>query len=143
MKKILVAIDGSEKSQKVLIRARFIAEKTAANVMLMTVVKPLRIVDYYTGTDLNEKLESELANSAKRTLEKARDYFTGFPFEIETLLAYGDPAEEILVMAEREKPDLLIMGSRGLGGFGRIMLGSVSAKVLHHINCDMMIIRNE
>jgi len=36
-----------------------------------------------------------------------------------------------------------VMGSRGLSGFGRVMLGSVSLKVLHHVTCDMLIVRNE
>ena len=143
MKKILVAIDGSEMSHTVLSKARRVAEKFDAHVIVLTVVKRLRVTNYYTGGELNEKLDREIENSAHKILEHAQQVFSDYQGKFETLLDYGEPAEEILVLAEREKPDLLIMGSRGLGGFGRVMLGSVSTKVLHHINCDMMIIKNE
>jgi len=143
MKKVLVAIDGSEMSKLVLQRARNIAEKFEAEVLLLTVVKRMRLINYYTGTDLSERFDKEIQASAEKTLEKAREHFTGYPGNVETLLAYGEPAEEILMAAEREKPDLLIMGSRGLGGFGRVMLGSVSTKVLHHVQCDMLVVQNQ
>ncbi len=88
-------------------------------------------------------MDRQIENSAKRTLESAQEIFHGYKGKFETILDYGEPAEEILLLAEREKPDLLIMGSRGLGGFSRVMLGSVSTKVLHHIKCDMLVVRNE
>ncbi|MDW7670417.1 MAG: universal stress protein [Bacillota bacterium] len=143
MKKMIVAIDGSEMTKKVLLRARLIAEKIGSDVVVMTVVKQLQLFDYYTGTDLNEQLNEEVKVSAERTLEQARHFFEGFSGHFDTMLTYGDPAEEILQVTEREKPDLLVMGSRGLSGFERAMLGSVSLKVLHHVKCDMMIVRNE
>jgi nucleotide-binding universal stress UspA family protein len=143
MKKIMVAIDGSEMTKKVLLRTRLIAEKVGGDVMVMTVVKQLQLFDYYTGTDLNEQLNEEVKVSAERTLEQARQFFEGFSGHFDTMLTFGDPAEEILQVTEREKPDLLVMGSRGLSGFERAMLGSVSLKVLHHVKCDMMIVHNE
>jgi nucleotide-binding universal stress UspA family protein len=145
MKKILVAIDGSEMSEKVLLKTRRIAEKFNAEVLILTVVKRLRLIHYQMGTDLglSEQLDREIEHGAEKTLEKAKEAFSDYEGKYETLLAYGEPAEEILVLAEREKPDLLVMGNRGLGGFGRVMLGSVSTKVLHHIRCDMMIVKAE
>ncbi|SDY28613.1 universal stress protein [Tindallia californiensis] len=143
MKKILVAIDGSDMSLKVLTKARQIADKFEAEVLVMTVVKKLRVTNYYTGGELNEQMDKQVENSAKKILESAQEIFQGYKGKLETILDYGEPAEEILVLAEREKPDLLIMGSRGLGGFSRVMLGSVSTKVLHHVTCDMLIVRNE
>lgn len=145
MKKIMVAVDGSEMSEKVLQKARVVAEKFIAEVLILTVVKRLRLVHYHVGADsaLTEQMDRELEHGAEVTLEQAKKVFENYPGKYETLLAYGEPAEEILVLAEREKPDLLIMGNRGLGGFGRVMLGSVSTKVLHHIHCDMMIVKAE
>lgn len=145
MKKILVAVDGSEMSEKVLQKTRVIAERFEAEVLILTVVKRLRLVHYHVGADsaLTEQMDRELEHGAEVTLEQAKKVFMNYSGKHETLLAYGEPAEEILVLAEREKPDLLIMGNRGLGGFGRVMLGSVSTKVLHHIRCDMMIVKAE
>ncbi len=145
MKKIMVAVDGSEMSKKVLQKARVIAEKFESEVLILTVVKRLRLVHYHVGEEsaLTEQMDRELEHDAQTTLEQAKKVFDNYPVKYETLLAYGEPAEEILILAEREKPELLIMGNRGLGGFGRVMLGSVSTKVLHHIHCDMMIVKAE
>jgi len=145
MKKMMVAVDGSEMSEKVLQKARVIAEKFESEVLILTVVKRLRLVHYHVGADsaLTEQMDRELEHGAQAILEQAKKVFENYPGKYETLLAYGEPAEEILVLAEREKPELLIMGNRGLGGFGRVMLGSVSTKVLHHIHCDMMIVKAE
>lgn len=143
MKKILVAVDGSEMSLKVLSRARQIAEKFESEILVMTVVKKLRVTNYYTGGELNEQMDQQIEASAKETLEKAQEIFSGYKGTFETILDYGEPAEVILLLEESEKPDMLIMGSRGLGGFSRVMLGSVSTKVLHHVKCDMLVVRND
>jgi len=49
---------------------------------------------------------------------------------VRNMLADGDPASVILEVADKEKPDLLVMGSRGLGGIQRLLTGSVSQKGL-------------
>jgi len=103
----------------------------------------MQIINFYTGTDLSDRLNKELETSAEKTMELARKLFEGFQGDFQTKITEGDPAEEILQATENEKPDLLVMGSRGLSGFERAMLGSVSLKVLHHVTCDMLIVRNE
>ena len=145
MKKILVAIDGSAMSEMVLKKARNLAEQFQSEVLILTVVKRLRGIYYHSGTEtgLSDQVEREMESGAKRTLDHAKEVFRDYKGAYETLLAYGEPAEEILVLAERERPDLLVMGSRGLGGFGRVMLGSVSTKVLHHVACDMLVVKND
>lgn len=145
MKKIVVAVDSSKMSAHVLEKARLVGEKFDAKVLILTVVKRLNLVYYHVGADaaLTEQMDNEMVQSGQEILLQAKKVFEGYSGGYETLLAYGEPAEEILVLAEREKPDLLIMGNRGLGGFGRVMLGSVSTKVLHHIRCDMMIVKVE
>lgn len=146
MKRILAAIDGSEITEKVLRNARHIAEKLEAEVKVVTVVKRIRPAYHYRiGSDyaLTEMVNHEAEATAKKIIEHADEIFKGFPGKYQTSMLYGEPAEELLLLAETEKPDLLIMGNRGLGGFQRVMLGSVSTKVLHHATCDMMIIKGE
>jgi nucleotide-binding universal stress UspA family protein len=53
----------------------------------------------------------------------------------------GDPASVIIEVANDEKPDLLVMGSRGLGGMQRLLLGSVSQKVSHSAGCTVTIVK--
>ncbi|MEJ7803327.1 MAG: universal stress protein [Candidatus Limnocylindria bacterium] len=55
----------------------------------------------------------------------------------------GDPAREILATAEDQGADLIVIGSRGLGGLARLLLGSVARKVLIHAHCSVLIVRNQ
>jgi nucleotide-binding universal stress UspA family protein len=55
----------------------------------------------------------------------------------------GDPAHEILAAAEDRGADLIVMGSRGLGGLDRLLLGSVARNVLSHAHCSVLILRKE
>ena len=50
----------------------------------------------------------------------------------------GDPAEELIKASS--DADMLVVGSRGNGGFARLLLGSVSSKVMHHAACPVTVI---
>lgn len=52
----------------------------------------------------------------------------------------GDPATEILDAATETGADLIVLGSRGLGAMGRLVMGSVSEKVLHHTNRTVLVV---
>ena len=53
----------------------------------------------------------------------------------------GDPATAILDVAERERPDVVVLGTRGLSAAERWLVGSVSTKVLHHARCSVLVAR--
>ena len=53
----------------------------------------------------------------------------------------GHPVDRIVSVAKDEKSDLIVMGSRGLGGWNSYLLGSVSDGVLHHAHCPVLIVR--
>ena len=56
-------------------------------------------------------------------------------------MAIGDPAAEIIEIAEKEMADLIVIGSRGLGTIKGVFMGSVSQKVAHHSSCPVMIVK--
>ena len=58
--------------------------------------------------------------------------------EVTVSVSTGDPTEE-LVKASRDA-DMLVVGSRGGGGFARLLLGSVSSQVMHHAECPVVAI---
>jgi hypothetical protein len=60
---------------------------------------------------------------------------------VEQLVVDGDPAQEIVGIARRRDVDLVVLGSRGLGSIGRLLLGSVSETVLHHADRPVVIAR--
>jgi nucleotide-binding universal stress UspA family protein len=64
---------------------------------------------------------------------------TGRP--VERLVSEGDPAREIVRIAEDRDVDLVVVGARGLGALERFLLGSVSETVLHHAGRPVLIVR--
>lgn len=61
--------------------------------------------------------------------------------EVETHARQGQPAEVIIDIANQEQADLIVVGSRGLTGIQRFLLGSVSSRVSEHAHCSVMIVR--
>ncbi len=61
--------------------------------------------------------------------------------KVETLLVKGHAAEEILKTAKRIRADLVVVGSRGLTGLRRFLLGSVTHKVARHAPCSVLVVR--
>lgn len=139
MKKILVAIDGSENSKRALIQAKEHAVCTGARVTIITVVKPR--VRYAAITYQASSAADLLELADEKILKKALKVFDDFTGQVDTELKQGDPADEIIKEAENGDYDLIIMGSRGLGAFSRSILGSVSNKVLNHVKRNVLIIK--
>ena len=77
----------------------------------------------------------------KLILSKCSEIATEKGLTIDIKLLQGNPSSAILNFCEKEKHDIIVMGSRGMGKFKELVLGSVSSKVLHHSSCPVMIIR--
>jgi nucleotide-binding universal stress UspA family protein len=135
--KVLVPTDGSEQSMKAVQRALELAEKQGAQITLMAVA-------YFTGDfdemppNIREKLEAE----ARAILQKAKAVFDQKNVKAETVLESGlVPANNILRQAEEGKFDRIIMGSTGITGFTRTLMGSTAGKVVANAPCSVSIIR--
>ena len=94
---------------------------------------------------VSERLLREIRDAYKREnqliLSKCSEIATKKGLVIQTKLLQGNPGSRILDFCEREKYDIIIMGSRGMGKFKELVLGSVSSRVLHHSSCPVMMIR--
>ena len=62
-------------------------------------------------------------------------------FQIREALRLGKPADEILKVAKQDKADLIVTGAKGLGAIRRVLLGSVSARVVQHAHCGVLVVR--
>jgi nucleotide-binding universal stress UspA family protein len=80
------------------------------------------------------------AESAK-VLDRCKQAAEKSGVNIETVLAEGDAATNIVGYAQRESFDLVVIGSRGLGKFKEMVLGSTSSKVLHYTKSAVLIVR--
>ena len=132
--RILVAVDGSEVSRRALERvARFMKE---AEVALVTVARPIYRDPPYTGY-VDPKDEQE----QREVLFTARDVLEGEGISSTGLAPAGDPADEILKAAKQFEAELIVIGARSLGTVERLVLGSVSTKVMHESDCDVLIVK--
>jgi nucleotide-binding universal stress UspA family protein len=74
-------------------------------------------------------------------LEKLQAYQQALPCKSELELVTGDPAEEIIRLANIHQVELVVMGSRGLTGVKRILQGSVSSQVVEEAPCSVMVVK--
>ena len=74
-------------------------------------------------------------------LTRARDDFAGRAREVELRVVVGHPADALVRAAADPDIDLVVVGARGLGRFTRLLLGSVSERVLHHATCPVLVVK--
>lgn len=138
--KILVPVDGSDNSLRALDQAIFLAKGTGASVTAIHVIENPPTVYVESQKLLNDLLANYRAESAK-VLDKCKQMAEKSGVRIETVIAEGDAASNIVGYAHKEGFDLVIIGSRGLGRFKEMVLGSVSNKVLHHTKTSVLIVK--
>ncbi len=132
--RILIAHDGSDASQRGLERVtRFMKE---ADVAPVTVARPIYRDPPYTGY-ADPKDEEE----QRQVLYAARDTLAGSGIAATGYAPVGDPADEIIATAKAFEAELIVIGARSLGTVGRLVLGSVSTKVMHESDCDVLVVK--
>lgn len=87
------------------------------------------------------KSEKKVKDVARRLAEKGAQELTAAGFTAESAFKIGNPAEEIITVAAKQRADLIVMGAKGLGTIDRVLLGSVSMQVLQYANCPVLIVR--
>lgn len=139
--KILVSVDGSDNSKRAVLEARRHLEMFDAQISLLTVVNP-NFPDYDRFLDQDESAGfTQKQADSHPALVEALDLLGKTSEEIPLYMKNGDPANEILKVADEGDYDLILMGSRGRGTFSRAFLGSVSNKVLNHAKTNVMIVK--
>jgi nucleotide-binding universal stress UspA family protein len=138
--KILVPVDGSDNSYRALDAALVLSEKLGSNITVIHVMEEVPITHIGSEKLLNELLEAYKKEN-QDILSRCSEIATQKGLTINTFLLQGNPASVILDFSKKEKFDILIMGSRGLGKFKELILGSVTSKIVHHSPCAVLLIR--
>jgi nucleotide-binding universal stress UspA family protein len=86
-------------------------------------------------------LTEEARQAADGCLEGAATQLRARGLQVETHCMCGDPAQSLIDVAETTKADLIVIGSKGMHGGRRFLLGNVPNKVSHHAPCSVMIVR--
>lgn len=137
-KTILVPIDGSQDSFAALEKAEVLAEALDSKLVILTVLTDAKVIEHYPGDFLTTDFKKAQALRGKQILEKAM-HSVDIKGEVETTVRVGWAAEEITKCADEKDVDLIVIGSRGLGGFSRTLLGSVSNKVLNMAKIPVLV----
>lgn len=137
-KRILLAVDGSEHS----LRATKEAVKIAA-LMSNCVIEIIFVADYDKAKYdvLHSQGREELELSRRKKIQPAEDQLKANNLSYQIKFLHGDPAPTIVEYANKEKVDLVIIGSRGLNALQEMVLGSVSHKVVKRVNCPVLIVK--
>ena len=133
---ILVAVDGSKHSDAAFDVAMDIAQKYGSQLFVLHVFQGgtgTGTLVSSTDEDVNRSIGQQVLNSYEETAKER-----GLQ-NVDILLQEGDAAKRIMETANEIKCGLLILGSRGRGGFKDLLLGSVSHKVTSHADCPVLI----
>ncbi|MEH1965546.1 MULTISPECIES: universal stress protein [unclassified Nostoc] len=135
---VLVALDGSEISERVIQTLDNLALSKDAKVILCHVF-PTPESEMELPAD---RPQPESPTFSYFQIEKQlQSYQENLSVTSELELVTGDPAEEIIRIANIYKTDLIIIGSRGLMGMKRIVQGSVSSQVVEEANCSVLVVK--
>jgi nucleotide-binding universal stress UspA family protein len=134
---VLVAVDGSAQSHRVVKKGLKMAVCFSAKIILLHVRQK---VSDLLGEPYYEQVLFKYIRQAEEAVEPLKKMVKDAGVRHEVLILEGDPAEAIITAAEDEKCDLIVMGTRGLSNLKSIALGSVSHKVLQSSECMVLIV---
>ncbi len=140
-KKVLVATDGSENAAKAASYGVNIAKSTGAEVYAVYVVSTQHAVTTRSVKGWSDSFEEYLTNIGDSALEYVEKLGKESGVKVQPVILKGIPAERILDYAEEKGIDLIVMGTQGLTGVKKFLIGSVSENVLRHSKVPVMIIR--
>jgi nucleotide-binding universal stress UspA family protein len=139
-KNIVVAIDGSEASEKAFNKAMNIAKRNNAQLIVAHVVdfRSFAYAGAYDGS-LSEQAEKYAKDLVNRYVEIARE--AGIQ-QISRSVEYGSPKVKITKDITQEyKADLIVCGATGMNAVERFLIGSVSESITRHAPCDVLVVR--
>jgi nucleotide-binding universal stress UspA family protein len=146
--KILVATDGSEEADLALTTAADLAEKTdselhVAFVFPTAVQLPFPRPILARPAEVQERELEAAMHQAQEFLDRQVERVKNEGVSVaETHLVRGQPDKEIVHIGEETGAGLIVMGSRGLGGIRRALMGSVSDSVVRHAHCPVLVVRH-
>lgn len=143
LNKILWASDGSKESRGALRWAEMLASWFKAKVIAISVIESPEI-KFEAADKLNKDMsliEQVLVTKETNRLRRVGAILKQKGIEAETRLARGAPDQEIIKTAQSQGADLIAMGKRGLGLWGRMTLGSTTARVLREVRLPVLTVR--
>lgn len=145
---IVCAVDGSELGTKALRQSVALAEKLGASLTIVTVTDPSVIIApgaeimMVDTSSIMADLEAAKAESARAILTEAKGVAQAAGLSPKVVhVPESLPADGILRAANEYQADLIVMGSHGRRGLGRLLLGSQASEVLAHASIPVLVVK--
>ncbi len=147
IRRILVAVDGSKPSMDASIQAIDIAKRYAAELIALYVVSPDIRYNYLEDV-ITPRLPRALKDvmmiamqKGERHVDKVKQKASEQNVKVKTDVVVGisSVVKEIIEYAEKNRVDMIVIGSRGLSGIKKMLLGSVASGVLIYSHCPVLI----
>jgi nucleotide-binding universal stress UspA family protein len=141
-KRILIATDGSDKSNMAAQEGVDLAKALGAEVLALNVVNEVVIASAVRqlGSDRKE-VEDKLMTGGKKAVDQIKKMCDAAGVKIEPLVRMGSPANMVIDVARNEGADLIVMGSHGESGASKLLIGSVVQKVLYWATIPVLVVR--
>lgn len=135
--RILVPLEHSDADETILAHVRALARSCKAQLVL------IHVADGWVARNIEplELRESEEMRDDRRYLEEVAARLRRDGLDVESVLAAGEPADEIAAAAEREKCDLIAMATHGHRGLADVVRGTVASEVRHRTFVPVLMVR--
>ena len=149
IKKVMVAVDGSKSSINAAQGAVFVAEKYSACLIALNVI-PSEVRFEYNEYGITAGFSGSFHADVKDALEKGQSLvdevkkmasIRSINVQTDVIIAIRSIVDEIVGYAVRENIDLIVVGTRGMSGIDKILLGSTASGILSHSYCPVLIIK--
>ena len=142
MRRILVAIDGSDGSMRALdFAARQAGYAPAAELHVLTIQPAAAANTAWEIYVSAERLQEIAAERSRDILAAAAERLQGASFGVQLEQLTGEPAETIASRAAELGCESIVMGTHGLGKLGVLLMGSVAQRVLHHATLPVTLVK--
>lgn len=139
---IVVAVDGSDAGAAAVAWAANAAAKRSAPLKLVTAYTMPQFM-YADGMIPPQELYDQLEEEAMAKINEARELVRSFDENIEVSYYIAESTPIDLLLQLSEEADIVVMGSRGLGGLSGLVLGSVSSAVVSHASSPVVVVRKD
>jgi nucleotide-binding universal stress UspA family protein len=143
--KILVAVDGSDPSFNASAYAIDWAKRNDAELIVLYIVSPVPYSQFeYANIGRMKEIESiEKEKAQREVVDKVKQKATENKVSVKTevLIKYTSVVKEIVEYAEDNKVDMIVIGSRGVTGLKKLLLGSVASGVVTYSHCPVLVVK--
>ena len=138
---VVIALDGSALSEQALTASKVLTEAFRSKLTLLRVVQPLPYPLYGDGYAFAELDENAEVAEARSYLAQRAGSLEADGLTVETRVVLGEPARVIGTVARDLSADVVVMATHGIGGLGRLLLGSVASATLHRSTAPLLLVR--